>query len=94
MSATEQQLQAAGSRSRWSELSGGAFLAMALGLIALCVAVVALYLPGNDSDSNRTTSAPVAASPAAASAPCPFAWIACAKSRMSPLSSKLNGCTR
>ncbi len=68
MSAPEQQLHAAGSRSRWSELSGGAFLAMALGLIALCVAVVGLYLPGNNGGSNRTTSAPVAASPAAAPA--------------------------
>ena len=68
MSAPEQQLHAEASRSRWSELSGGAFLAMALGLVALCVAVVGLYLPGNNGDSNRTTSAPVAASPAAAPA--------------------------
>ncbi len=62
MSAPEQQLHAEASRSRWSELSGGAFLAMALGLVALCVAVVALFLPGNDGGSNRTTTAPVAAS--------------------------------
>ena len=66
MSAPEQQLHAEASRSRWSELSGGAFLAMALGLVALCVAVVALYLPGSDSGSNQTTSAPVAATAGAA----------------------------
>ena len=68
MSAPEQQLHAEPPRSRWSELSGGAFLAMALGLIALCVAVVALYLPGKDSGSNRTPSAPAAASSATATA--------------------------
>ena len=62
MSAPEQQLHAEASRSRWSELSGGAFLAMTLGLLALCVAVVGLYLPGNDGGANRATSSPVAAS--------------------------------
>ena len=59
MSAPEPQLHAEASRSRWSELSGGAFLAMALGLVALCVAVVALYLPGNDSGSSGSAPSPV-----------------------------------
>ncbi len=62
MSAPEQQLDAAVSRSRWSELSGGALLAMALGLVALCVAVVALYLPGNTGGSDGAKSPPMAAS--------------------------------
>ncbi len=62
MPAPEQQASTEGSRPRWSELSGGAFLAMALGLVALCVAVVALFLPENETGANRSNSLPVAAS--------------------------------